>query len=141
MRRKSLIHAIVKPPDKQSSNNNSSCTMKRSNHKYFTSVEIFELICKYTIMKIWKFDAKKMLSVESSNRIKRLNRFTRLESKKLYTVLFHSVYSLPIVIAHFISYQRLKHLILVKLVAIIRCIDRSAVIGRIRLLITGVAPG
>ena len=64
MRRKLLIHAIVKPPDKQSSNNNSSCTMKRSNHKYFTSVEIFELICKYTIMKIWKFDAKKMLSVE-----------------------------------------------------------------------------
>ena len=64
MRRKSLIHAIVKPPDKQSSNNNSSCTKKRSNHKYFTSVEIFELICKYTIMKIWKFDAKKMLSVE-----------------------------------------------------------------------------
>ena len=64
MRRKSLIHAIVKPPDKQSSNNNSSCTMKRSNHKYFTSVEIFELICKYTIMKIWKFDAEKMLSVE-----------------------------------------------------------------------------
>jgi hypothetical protein len=63
MRRKSLIHAIVKPPDKQSSNN-SSCTKKRSNHKYFTSVEIFELICKYTIMKIWKFDAEKMLSVE-----------------------------------------------------------------------------
>ena len=43
MRRKSLIHAIVKPPDKQSSNNNSSCTKKRSNHKYFTSVEIFEI--------------------------------------------------------------------------------------------------
>jgi hypothetical protein len=38
--------------------------MKRSNHKYFTSVEIFELICKYTIMKVCKFDAKKMLSVE-----------------------------------------------------------------------------
>jgi hypothetical protein len=30
MRRKSLIHAIVKPPDKQSSNNNSSCTMKEA---------------------------------------------------------------------------------------------------------------
>ncbi len=64
MRRKSLIHAIVKPPDKQSSNNNSSCTMKRSNHKYFTSVEIFQLIYKYTIMKIWRCDAKKILSVE-----------------------------------------------------------------------------
>jgi hypothetical protein len=64
MKRKSLIHAIVKPPDKQSSNNNSSCTKKRSNHKYFTSVELFELICKYIILKIWKFDAKKMLLVE-----------------------------------------------------------------------------
>jgi hypothetical protein len=42
--------------------------MKRSNHKYFTSVEILELICKYTIMKIWKFDAKKMLSVEFISR-------------------------------------------------------------------------
>jgi hypothetical protein len=38
--------------------------MKRSNHRYFTSVEIFELIYKCTIMKVWKFDAKKMLSVE-----------------------------------------------------------------------------
>ena len=64
MRRKSLIHAIVKPPDKQSSNKYSSCTMKRSNRKYFTSVDIFKLICRYTIMKIWKFDAKKRLSVE-----------------------------------------------------------------------------
>ncbi len=64
MRRKLLIHTIVKPPDKQSSNNNSSCTMKRSNHKYFTSVEIFELIYKYAIMKIWKFDTERMLSVE-----------------------------------------------------------------------------
>jgi hypothetical protein len=70
MRRKLLIHTIVKPPDKQSSNNNSSCTITRSNYKYFTSVEIFELIYKCTNMKIWKFDAKKMLSVESSNRIK-----------------------------------------------------------------------
>jgi hypothetical protein len=58
------IHAIVKPPDKQSLNNNSSCTMKRSNHKYFTSLEIFELTYRYTTMKIWKFDAKKMLSVK-----------------------------------------------------------------------------
>mgnify|MGYP007004073175 CR=1 FL=1 len=64
MRMKLLIHAIVKPPDKQSLNNNSSCTMKRSNLKYFTSVEIFELIYKHTIIMIWKFDAKKMLSVE-----------------------------------------------------------------------------
>ena len=64
MRRKLSIHAIVKPPDKQSSNNNPSCTKKRRNHKYFTSVEIFELIYNKTIMKIWKFDAKKMLSVE-----------------------------------------------------------------------------
>jgi hypothetical protein len=30
MRRKSPIHAIVKPPNKQSSNNNSSCTMKEA---------------------------------------------------------------------------------------------------------------
>jgi hypothetical protein len=30
MRRKLPIHAIVKPPDKQSSNNNSSCTMKEA---------------------------------------------------------------------------------------------------------------
>ena len=64
MRRKLLIHAIVKPPDKQSSNHNSSCTMMRSNYKYYTSVETFELIYKYTIMKIWKFDAKKTLTVE-----------------------------------------------------------------------------
>jgi hypothetical protein len=64
MRRKPLIHAIVKPPDKQSSNNNSSCTKKRSNHKYFKSVEIFQSIYKHTIMRIWKFDARKMLSVE-----------------------------------------------------------------------------
>jgi len=27
--------------------------------------EMFDLICKYTILKPWKFDAKKMLSVES----------------------------------------------------------------------------
>ena len=64
MRRKPLIHAIVKPPDKQSSNNNSSCTMKRSNHKYFRSVEIFELIYRYTVMMNEIFGAKKMLSVE-----------------------------------------------------------------------------
>ena len=64
MRRKSLVHAIVKPPDKQSLNHNSSCTMMRRNYKYFTSVEIFKLIYKYTIMKIWKFDAKKMLSFD-----------------------------------------------------------------------------
>ena len=30
MRRKSPIHAIIKPPDKQSSNYNSSCTMKEA---------------------------------------------------------------------------------------------------------------
>ncbi len=42
----------------------SNCVVKKRLDKYFTSVEIFELICKYTIMKIWKFDAKKMLSVE-----------------------------------------------------------------------------
>jgi hypothetical protein len=46
-------HATVKPPDKQSSNNNSNCSKKRSNHKYFTSVEIFALLFKYTIIKVW----------------------------------------------------------------------------------------
>ena len=30
MRRESPIHAILNPPDKQSSNNNSSCTMKEA---------------------------------------------------------------------------------------------------------------
>jgi hypothetical protein len=63
------IHAIVKPPGKQSLNNNSSCTMKRRNHKYFNSVEIFELICRYTTVKMLKFDAKKMLSVELFSKI------------------------------------------------------------------------
>jgi hypothetical protein len=69
MRRKSIIHTIIKPPDKQSSNNNSSCTMKRSNHKYFTSVDIFELIYRYTVMMNGNFDAKRMLSVELISQI------------------------------------------------------------------------
>jgi hypothetical protein len=30
MRRESPIHAILNPPDKQSSNNNSSCTLKET---------------------------------------------------------------------------------------------------------------
>ena len=64
MRRKSPIHAIIKPPDKQSSNYNSSCTMKEAITNISQQLNKFELIYRYTEMNIWKFDTKKMLSVK-----------------------------------------------------------------------------
>ncbi len=67
MRRESPIHAIVYPPSKQSLKYKLKLHNEKSNHKYFTTVEIFKLIWRYTVMKIWKFDAKKMLSVYSFN--------------------------------------------------------------------------
>ncbi len=63
-RRESPIHTILNPPDKQILNNNSSCMMKEAITNISQQLNKFELICRYTEMKIWKFDTKKMLSVE-----------------------------------------------------------------------------
>jgi hypothetical protein len=62
MGRKSPIHAIIKPPDKQSSNYNSSCTMKEAITNISQQLK-YSNWYEDIVMKIWKFDAKKMLSV------------------------------------------------------------------------------
>jgi len=52
MRRKSPIHAMIKPPEQTELENNKELHDERCNHKYFGSVEYLERDIGYTDMEI-----------------------------------------------------------------------------------------
>ena len=63
MRRKLPIHAIVKPPDKQSTNYNSSCRMKEAITNISHQLKNLNWYEDIQSWRFEKFDTKKMLSV------------------------------------------------------------------------------